>query len=75
MSRLTALLAIPLWLCWASAQAALPKLIEVPALQSQIDAGDLPPVAQRIPETPQVAIRDGDKRPGEYGGPPASPLL
>ncbi len=41
---------------------------EPPILAAKIDAGELPPMAERLPEQPLVVELTGDKSPGEYGG-------
>ena len=46
------------------ARAASPK--ESPALQAKVDAGELPPVAERLPENPLVITPT--ERPGQQGG-------
>jgi peptide/nickel transport system substrate-binding protein len=40
---------------------------EIPALQEQVDKGLLPPVVERLPETPKVQSFDG-REVGQYGG-------
>jgi peptide/nickel transport system substrate-binding protein len=40
--------------------------VESPSLQAQVDAGELPPIAERLPENPMV-ITPTD-RPGQQGG-------
>jgi peptide/nickel transport system substrate-binding protein len=48
---------------------ATPKMVEPPFYEDAVKAGDLPPVAERIPEHPFVVSYDGtDKTPGKYGG-------
>jgi peptide/nickel transport system substrate-binding protein len=46
---------------------ALPALVEPPFLQEAVNAGKLPPVAERVPSLPAVATSNG-LRPGRYGG-------
>jgi peptide/nickel transport system substrate-binding protein len=51
------------------AVAAAPALVETPYLQDMVAKGTLPPVSQRIPETPSVVQMDGKtKSPGRSGG-------
>jgi len=40
---------------------------EVPALQEQVDKGLLPPVVERLPESPKIQSFDG-REVGQYGG-------
>jgi len=52
----------------ASSQS-LPEMVEPPSLKAAVEAGDLPPVAERIPEHPAVVSYEGtEKAPGQYGG-------
>jgi peptide/nickel transport system substrate-binding protein len=47
----------------------VPDMKEPPFLAAAVDAGDLPPVSERIPATPEVVTYAGtDKVPGRYGG-------
>ena len=59
--------------CAALAAASLPAAaggyIEPPALAPLVAAGDLPPVAERLPARPRVVPMDGEKkRIGRHGG-------
>jgi peptide/nickel transport system substrate-binding protein len=46
-----------------------PAMVETPSLSALVAAGRLPPVRQRIPETPSVAAMDGKtKTLGRHGG-------
>ena len=47
---------------------AMQGLQETPSLQAMVDAGELPPVAQRVPQDVQLVEVGGDKVPGEHGG-------
>jgi peptide/nickel transport system substrate-binding protein len=52
-----------------AAAQTMPTLVEPPSLQSAVDAGNLPPVAERIPEEPAIVSYEGtDKEAGRYGG-------
>lgn len=42
--------------------------IEPDYLQQQVASGDLPPVAERLPEEPSVATFLEEQKPGKYGG-------
>ncbi len=57
-------------LCLAgAAPAAALELIETPMYRDDVAAGKLPPVQQRVPETPLVVQFDGrSSRPGQHGG-------
>ena len=47
----------------------LPTMVEPPALQAAVDSGDLPPVSERIPQSPAIiSYADSDKEAGQYGG-------
>src|SRR5215207_1849732 len=49
--------------------AAAAELVEPPALEAAVQAGDLPPVAERVPQSPSVVSYQGtEKAPGKYGG-------
>ena len=46
-----------------------PQMVEPPFYEAAVKAGELPPVAERIPEHPLVVDTTGDdKTPGQYGG-------
>ena len=52
-----------------SAQAqAQQSLLETPSLLPLVEAGQLPAIAKRIPEQPQIALIQGEQRPGRHGG-------
>lgn len=44
------------------------ELIEVPMLKARVEAGSLPPIAQRLPQQAQLVEFDGDRSAGVYGG-------
>ncbi len=49
--------------------AALPAMIEPPFFEEAVAAGELPAVAERIPQRPAIAVFDGTSAtPGRYGG-------
>jgi len=53
----------------ADAATTTPALVETPSLSALVAAGQLPPVSQRIPETPSIATIDGvAKSLGRQGG-------
>ena len=53
----------------ASAAAPRPRLVEPPFFAEAVAAGNLPPVAERMPEHPSVVSYAGtEKKPGQYGG-------
>ena len=53
----------------AGAAAAVMELIEPPVLAAAVDGGKLPPVRERVPETPAVADMSGEGRSiGAHGG-------
>ena len=52
---------------WGPGAAAL-ELVEPPFLQARVAAGELPPVAARVPDIPVVVTFDGERSPGAYGG-------
>ena len=60
-------IALVLLLCAVQASYAV-NLIETPELVSQVNSGELPPVQQRIPETPQLVEFHGDFSAGSHGG-------
>jgi len=68
------LLSLPLIL-WGLSGAghpcqAAPSYIETPSLVARVEAGALPPVADRLPETPAVVTltEDAGRQPGRHGG-------
>ncbi|UCH41696.1 MAG: ABC transporter substrate-binding protein [Gammaproteobacteria bacterium] len=58
------------WLGMAPvALANLPaQLLETQSLQDRVDAGEIPPVQQRIPSAPRLIRLEGDEQPGQHGG-------
>ncbi len=52
----------------AAVPVAAAGYIEPPFLVDKVAAGELPPVAERLPESPVVVTFDGDLSPGDYGG-------
>ena len=63
----SALLAFGGFACRSPASAA--ELVEPPSLEAAVQAGDLPPVAERMPEHPYVVSYEGtEKTAGKYGG-------
>jgi peptide/nickel transport system substrate-binding protein len=54
--------------CAAPAALAQAKYIEPPALEAEVKAGKLPPVAKRLPEIPLVLSLPAGAKPGQYGG-------
>lgn len=54
----------------ASPLPAAETFIETPMLQARVDAGELPPVGERVPEIPSVVTFDDDGTavPGKHGG-------
>jgi peptide/nickel transport system substrate-binding protein len=48
--------------------AAQAKFIEPPALEAEVKAGKLPPVAKRLPENPLVVKLAPGAQPGQHGG-------
>ena len=47
---------------------AMDWLKETPVLQAKLQSGELPPVAQRVPDDVQVVQLREDQSPGEHGG-------
>ena len=54
-------------IAWSAPSPAL-ELVEPTFLESAVAAGELPPVAARVPDTPMVVTFDGDRSLGAYGG-------
>jgi peptide/nickel transport system substrate-binding protein len=54
--------------CVPAAAAAQAKYIEPPALEAEVKAGTLPPVAKRLPENPLVVKLPAGAQAGQYGG-------
>ena len=52
----------------AAAPVAAAGYIEPPILVDKVAAGELPPVAERLPDDPVVVSLDGDLSPGDHGG-------
>jgi peptide/nickel transport system substrate-binding protein len=50
------------------AVAAQGKSLEPPALEAEIKAGTLPPLAKRLPEKPLVVQPTAGTQSGQYGG-------
>ena len=50
--------------------SAFAEAPEAPDLAAQVAAGQLPPLAQRLPQTPRLMQLDSadDREPGRYGG-------
>jgi peptide/nickel transport system substrate-binding protein len=66
--RLLLPLVAALLACAASPAGAQGKFIEPPALEADVKAGKLPPVAKRLPENPLVLSLPAGAQPGQYGG-------
>jgi peptide/nickel transport system substrate-binding protein len=68
--RIAAFAVVALSLAGAARAAEMPAtLVEPPALQAAVTAGELPPIAERIPAHPAVATLDAPGRGlGRYGG-------
>ena len=54
--------------CTAGFAAAQTKFVEPPALEREVKAGKLPPVAKRLPENPLAVKLPAGAQPGQYGG-------
>ena len=52
---------------WSAPAAAL-EPVEPPFLAARVAAGELPPVAARLPDNPVVVTFGDDRSPGAYGG-------
>jgi peptide/nickel transport system substrate-binding protein len=53
----------------AFAQAQTPTMVETPYFEAKVAAGELPPVAERVPEHPLVVdLAASGKEPGRQGG-------
>lgn len=68
MRCLPSLLALCLTLGIPPAAAGPPVLVEIPSLEARVASGKLPPVRERIPETPELIELTGEKSPGRHGG-------
>ena len=67
----TAYLLLLLAACGISSARAqdAPAMVEPPFFEQAVAAGELPPVAERIPQAPAVVSYEGtEKEPGRYGG-------
>ncbi|MEM7119965.1 MAG: ABC transporter substrate-binding protein [Pseudomonadota bacterium] len=53
---------------FAVSPAVAETLIEPPYWAEAVEAGDLPPVAERVTDTPLVVTLDGERSVGTYGG-------
>ncbi len=52
-----------------TAAQSVPNMAEPPLLEQAVASGELPPVAERIPEEPEIVSYEGtEKEPGGYGG-------
>ncbi len=67
MNRYLRFLLLTLGLLLAPPAMAL-ELRETPSLQARVDAGSLPPVAERLPASFRSVVVDGEREPGEHGG-------
>ena len=61
-------LLLSLALSSANLAQAMDRFRETPSLAASVDAGELPPVVERIPEQFKVARLRNDQTPGEHGG-------
>ena len=52
----------------AAPAAAQAKFVEPPALEAEVKAGKLPPLAKRLPENPLLVKLPAGAQPGQYGG-------
>jgi peptide/nickel transport system substrate-binding protein len=52
----------------AAGAAAQGKFIDAPALEAEVKAGTLPPLAKRLPENPLVVKLAPGAQPGQHGG-------
>ncbi|MBR9882619.1 MAG: ABC transporter substrate-binding protein [Oceanospirillales bacterium] len=65
------LMLLAILLCASTSRAAIGPLLEPPLLRPSVESGELPPIDQRLPDTPYVdTLLDNqpDLSPGEYGG-------
>ena len=51
-----------------AAVGAQQQFIETPSLAEQVQSGEVPPVAQRIPQVPRRIELGGEFSPGQHGG-------
>ena len=68
MKRCIGLLLLLLTLCSPASLYAEDWLRETPSLLAKVQAGELPAVAQRVPQDAQVVKLRADQSPGEHGG-------
>lgn len=68
MRRLLPRLMVLLALGLSAAAGATEQLLETPSLQARVDSGELPPIEQRLPNTPMRVHLQGEYRPGQHGG-------
>lgn len=61
-------LAIMMACLWCVASLGVAAAAEIPSLKEQVDAGQLPPMAERLPDTPLVVPLQEGRTLGEYGG-------
>jgi peptide/nickel transport system substrate-binding protein len=66
--QLLVLLLAPMLAVAAPGAAAQAKFIEPPALEGEVKAGKLPPVAKRLPENPLAVKLPAGAQAGQYGG-------
>lgn len=54
---------------WSAHAQQVPAMVEPPILEKAVQAGELPPVAERIPQKPAIVRYEGTEgAPGQYGG-------
>lgn len=68
MMRICSHLLLLLTLCSSAASYALDSLKETPSLRTLVQSGELPAVAQRVPEDVQLVKLRADQSAGEHGG-------
>jgi peptide/nickel transport system substrate-binding protein len=68
MMRIISRLLLLLALSSTASSYALDRFEETPSLRALVESGELPPVAQRVPEDVQVAKLRADQTAGEHGG-------
>lgn len=56
------------FLGWFSTPLTATEWIEPDYLQKQVAAGELPPIAERLPQEPSMATFTEGQQPGQYGG-------
>ncbi len=58
-----------LLICFLAGPASAGALIEPPSLAARVEAGELPPIEQRVPTTPRIVSMNGtDRIIGRHGG-------